>query len=114
MSRDCFSYWDGRLGPDADSNITPRSRAEATPDWYTQMVDELETERQAHLYTKEILTDLIAELRASHTRARCPDECGRLYDICECSEGWDTGWDACMSMAATYQAEARLKEVQGD
>ncbi len=63
MSRDCFSYWDGRLGPDADSNITPRSRAEATPDWYTQMVDELETERQAHLYTKEILTDLIAELR---------------------------------------------------
>ena len=99
MSRDCFSYWDGRLGPDADSNITPRSRAEATPDWYTQMVDELETERQAHLYTKEILTDLIAELVGDD---------GDGHELTGAVE------DGCQVCAAIDRAEARLREVSGE
>lgn len=66
MGDKTFSYWDGKLGPDGDA--APRSGCDETPDWYRDMVDKFEKERQSHLYTRAILTDLIADLcdRAPH------------------------------------------------
>lgn len=59
--------------------------------------------------TKAVLLDLIAELRSEHTRTGCPEQCGWVYDNCECGEEW--GADGCQSsaMEAADRAEKRLK-----
>lgn len=95
---DVFSFHDGRLGPDGDS--VPRSGWAETPEWYQRMVTEFEDERQAHLNTKAILTDLLAELRGQA-------DIWQEGDINE--DRWD--YPAMMLRAHADRAEARLREL---
>ena len=94
---DVFSFWDGRPGPDGDS--VPRSGWAETPEWYQRMVAEFEDERQAHLDTKAILTNLIAELVGDD---------GDGHELTGDDE------DGCQVCAAIDRAEARLREVTGE
>ena len=79
-----------------------RSGRDETPEWYQRMVIEFENERQAHLNTKVILTDLIAELRAEHWLI--PD-----------GDGWCQGcgeYQPCPTLRFAGRAEARLRELE--
>lgn len=59
---------------------------------------------------RAILSDLIAELRATHKQGNwCETDCCSSCTHCECCGGWPCG-----EIEAADRAEARLREVGDD
>lgn len=82
---------------------------EATPLWYQRMVRQFEDERQAHLYARQILRDLIAELREIHN----PLDRGDGFVHCRYCGPLTLRWP-CETSRELDRAEARLREVTSD